>query len=585
MRRAFAVVGVTVVFALPAFAQEAGSLFVREAIGMKSYAAAPRLAERAAMVPATVLSASSTSTPDAIAAIQNWNAGGRQPLRNGFRRTLPDVIDIRLSSDVAAKSASTTFGRGVIEATSHGTIVWSTMVRVEKAHRLRLHLENVSIPDGTVFWVYGPGQTPKAFSRDLVDDKASIWTPSVPGDTIYLDVEAPASGTSTAFTIREILELIDVGVGSIHSQDAPTCLVDATCVSPSTFTGIASARKAVASLFFVTGDGGAVCTGGLLNDQASSKTPYLLTANHCFHDQTTASSLEAVFDFQTASCQGLFNRDADPTVNGAQWLISSATSDVTLVRLNSLPAGRVLLGWTANAAAVGAGTTIHRISHPVPANDIFPQSYSNTLVDTTSGTCTGVTRTNFIYSSSVGGQGGVYGGSSGSPVMLSNGQVVGQLLGSCGPDPSAGCDLRNSTVDGAFSSSYSVLSQFLSGSPAQPTACTQNATTMCLADGRFAVSATWRTNDGQSGNGQAVRLTTDTGYFTFFSASNVEAVVKVINACGFSQRFWVFAGGLTNVNVVLTVRDTKSGNVKTYTNPLNAAFVPVQDTGAFATCP
>ncbi|HEY8183451.1 MAG TPA: trypsin-like peptidase domain-containing protein [Thermoanaerobaculia bacterium] len=569
---------------MPALAQEVGSLFVREAIEAKSYAAAPRLAERASMVPATVLPSSATSIPDAIVAIQNWNAGGQQPMRNGFRRALPDVIEMRLSSAVAAKTSITTFGRGVIEATPHGTIVWSTMVRVEKANRLRLHLEKLSIPDGTVFWVYGPGQRPTAFSRELVDDKGTLWTPSVRGDTVYLDVET-SSTAATAFTIREILELIDVGVGSIHAQDAPTCLVDATCVGASTFTEIASARKGIASLFFVTSEGGAVCTGGLLNDQANSRTPYLLTANHCFHDQTTASSLEAVFDFQTASCQGSFNRNADPTVNGAQWLVSSSTSDVTLVKLNSLPAGRVLLGWTTNPAAVGNGTMIHRISHPVPANDIFPQSYSSTLVDTSLGTCTGVTRTNFLYSTSVGGQGGVYGGSSGSPVMLSNGQVVGQLLGSCGPEPSAGCDLRNSTVDGAFSSSFSVLSHFLTGNPAQPTACTQNATTICLADGRFAVSATWRTNDGMSGNGQAVRLTTDTGYFTFFNANNVEAVIKVINACGFNQRYWVFAGGLTNVNVVITVLDTKNGTVKTYTNPSNTAFQPVQDTSAFATCP
>jgi hypothetical protein len=32
-----------------------------------------------------------------------------------------------------------------------------------------------------------------------------------------------------------------------------------------------------------------------------------------------------------------------------------------------------------------------------------------------------------------------------------------------------------------------------------------------------------------SGTGQATRLTTDTGYFTFFSATNVEVVIKVIN--------------------------------------------------------
>jgi len=115
--------------------------------------------------------------------------------------------------------------------------------------------------------------------------------------------------------------------------------------------------------------------------------------------------------------------------------------------------------------------------------------------------------------------------------------------------------------------------------------CSQNATTICLSGDRFAVSATWRASDGSNGSGQATRLTSDTGYFTFFNASNVEVVVKVLNGCGVNSRYWVFAGGLTNVNVVLTVRDTTTGTTKTYTNPQSTAFQPIQDTGALATCP
>ena len=117
------------------------------------------------------------------------------------------------------------------------------------------------------------------------------------------------------------------------------------------------------------------------------------------------------------------------------------------------------------------------------------------------------------------------------------------------------------------------------------TNCAQTATTVCLSDARFAVSATWATNDGKSGQGSATQLTSDTGYFTFFSSTNVEVVVKVLNACGLNSRYWVFAGGLTNVKVVLTVRDTKTGTVRTYTNPIDTAFLPLQDTNALPTCP
>lgn len=117
-----------------------------------------------------------------------------------------------------------------------------------------------------------------------------------------------------------------------------------------------------------------------------------------------------------------------------------------------------------------------------------------------------------------------------------------------------------------------------------PGGCVQSDTAMCLANNRFKVEATYRTSQGQQGQAHVVRLTPDTGYFWFFQSSNVEAVVKVLDACAINQRFWVFAGGLTDVEVRLTITDMETDAVKTYTNPINNAFLPVQDTGAFATC-
>jgi hypothetical protein len=109
------------------------------------------------------------------------------------------------------------------------------------------------------------------------------------------------------------------------------------------------------------------------------------------------------------------------------------------------------------------------------------------------------------------------------------------------------------------------------------------STSLCVNGGRFAVSATFNAPTA-SGTAHAVQLTPDTGYLWFFSASNVEAVVKVINGCSLNNRFWVFAGGLTNVKVVLTVKDSLTGAVNTHTNQQNTQFQPIQDTSAFATC-
>jgi plastocyanin len=117
-------------------------------------------------------------------------------------------------------------------------------------------------------------------------------------------------------------------------------------------------------------------------------------------------------------------------------------------------------------------------------------------------------------------------------------------------------------------------------------ACVDDDNTMCLNGDRFRVETAWETsNPTQTGIGHRVELTSDTGYFWFFTSTNVEMVVKVLNACGLNSRYWVFAGGLTNVKVVITVTDSQTGKIVTYVNPPNTQFQPIQDTGAFATCP
>jgi hypothetical protein len=99
------------------------------------------------------------------------------------------------------------------------------------------------------------------------------------------------------------------------------------------------------------------------------------------------------------------------------------------------------------------------------------------------------------------------------------------------------------------------------------------------------VTATWRTALPSSGTARARPLTADTGAFWFFDEANLELVVKVLDACPVNGHFWVFAAGLTNVAVDLHVEDTTRHVTRTYTNPLDTPFQPIQDTAAFATCP
>jgi hypothetical protein len=98
---------------------------------------------------------------------------------------------------------------------------------------------------------------------------------------------------------------------------------------------------------------------------------------------------------------------------------------------------------------------------------------------------------------------------------------------------------------------------------------------------RFQVSVAWQVpTQGTSGQGAAVPLTSDTGYFWFFSANNIELMLKVVDGRPLNGKFWVFYGALTDVQYTITVTDTMTGNEKTYFSPQGTP-VSQADTNAF----
>lgn len=116
------------------------------------------------------------------------------------------------------------------------------------------------------------------------------------------------------------------------------------------------------------------------------------------------------------------------------------------------------------------------------------------------------------------------------------------------------------------------------------TGCTPDANTLCLYNNRFRVQATYRDYQNNTGTAKAVSLTSDSGYFWFFSQTNVELVAKIVNFCsGSSGSYGLYVSGLTDVNVTFTVTDTKTNQTRPYTNPLGNRYCTVGD--AWNACP
>jgi hypothetical protein len=115
--------------------------------------------------------------------------------------------------------------------------------------------------------------------------------------------------------------------------------------------------------------------------------------------------------------------------------------------------------------------------------------------------------------------------------------------------------------------------------------CVPSGTAACLYN-RFKVSATYdATPDNGSGPATVLLESAQTVKFSFFDVGNVELIVKILNACVPPfNKWWVSAGGLTNVGVQVRVADTSTGAVKTYASTKGQLFQTLFDTAAF-NCP
>lgn len=433
-----------------------------------------RIAAGFGVEPLASLMNARTGAAEKVESLAARNRQERVPLQNGIVRPLPLTREVRFG-DGLEKAAGLHAGGAFVRLGRDAT-VWGASVQVADAYRLRLHLEDVDLPAGTRLWVYGDGGESVAFGPELAHD-GSLWTPSVEGSTIHLEVELPASGmTEPGFRLGQVAELFvldDTGapvLGGVATK-GPACLVDVSCVAPATFPVVSQASKAVAQMEFVSGLGAFVCTGGLLNlaDGApAGLEPPFLTANHCISNQAEAASLEAYWDFRSSTCDGTPPLRTDsPRTNGSTLLVTSEETDFTLLGLSSIPSGRILLGWDATVPVQPQNTVLHRISHPF-FGSLLAQRYTRYRVKGAGemimcSLAPGDPPANDLekFHHTVFLEGGTFGGSSGAPLITGNGQVVGQLLGACGPNTADGCSVDNDELDGNFYSSFDSAAPYL----------------------------------------------------------------------------------------------------------------------------
>jgi hypothetical protein len=103
--------------------------------------------------------------------------------------------------------------------------------------------------------------------------------------------------------------------------------------------------------------------------------------------------------------------------------------------------------------------------------------------------------------------------------------------------------------------------------------------------GRFLVSVAFRVPEQVEPTVAAARLlTVDGAAFAFFDEENPEVLVKILDGCGSTGSYWLFASGLTDLATETTVLDLVTGRSWIYRSRGGEAYPSTVDTASLDVC-
>jgi len=372
----------------------------------------------------------------------------------------------RLKTGVQRVLAPHVFAAGTWETTSEGTRLWRLSIRSPHARGLRVEFENFSVGEGRV-WLYDGTHSAGPYTGRGPYDDGHFFSSAVYAASAVVEYE-PALDAGVEleppFAIKSIVHQVRTALDGTAGQTDPAdyCELDVNC-----YPDWKSAMSSVGQISFVEDGVEALCSGSLLATRDNSAKPYFLTAGHCVHDEATARTVQAYWNYQTSSCNGTppASRDASAKSTLGAHLMASADlsgGDYSLILLQDVPSGVTFAGWDPGGPPVGG--SVAGIHHPSGSwkRISFGTRTTDANTDVEGSIAPAALYFQVLYS-----QGRVEHGSSGSPLFTSPGIVAGSLSNGEVLEDGTVCSINPQGAGySRFSATYSAVSTYLENLPA-----------------------------------------------------------------------------------------------------------------------
>ena len=326
----------------------------------------------------------------------------------------------------------------------NGDRIWLFNISSKKALHLSLNFNDFYIPEGAYLYMYNNDKSDLqgAYTKLNNNKENAFGSWLIKGDNIWVEYFEPKEVKEQGrLNISEIIHIYRLEGKHQFTKNTKVlnssgdCNQDVDCSIGADFDANKDILKR--SVAFLNLGNGYVCSGGLVNNTNNDKTPYFLTANHCYEDVNGNPSNPALYSMRfnwitsgTPRCATTINSANGPTnqvMNGSTLRAKDNRADFMLVELNNaIPTSWDIqfAGWDRSDASPSFEVGIHH-----PKGDIMKVCRDNTgaIKSTTGGVPIWVIGGNGFGGGEGWELGVTEGGSSGSPLFDQDGRVIGQL--------------------------------------------------------------------------------------------------------------------------------------------------------------
>lgn len=307
----------------------------------------------------------------------------------------------------------------------NGDRIWQIRFKSKDAITMNFIFSNFYLPKGAAIYLYNNDRSDLlgAYTerQNNVDKMLGTWL--VDGDDVWIEYYEPKKVQGLgSFTISNVTH----GYRSISQYnrekglgESGNCNQDVDCPIGEDLNELKNHNKKGVAL--ILSNGVDWCSGSLINNTLQDRTPYLLTANHCYSNPSTYS-----FRFNwispdpvCATTQNSTNGPTNQVISGSELVARRAQSDFLLLELNEdIPTSwdAVWNGWDRSDIAPAKTFGIHH-----PSGDIMKVCVDNDAPEAIE------PNGEEVWHISDWDLGVTEGGSSGSPLFDPNGRIIGQL--------------------------------------------------------------------------------------------------------------------------------------------------------------